>query len=341
MDLDTFLTTLYVHVDDWYKAEGAALVARRQAGRLRMSDSEVLTLAILEQWEAGTPWCSERGLVRYVQAHGRSWFPSMLKVSAYNWRVRQLCTALAALQRWFARRLGSASACYEIMDGFPLPVCSLSQVQRDKQHWLGQVSSRGHGGTQGGWFYGQRWWMSVTPQGAIGDWLVAAAHIGERWVLDTLLAVRSRVEPSNPPEDTHQPLALRPERPQGFIGGYFAAASTGSPQPILLDRGLNGQRWQDHWASAYGATTLSVPPKNTPEYQDWTRDDCKAVASHRQVVETVFSNLTTVLGAKHTRAHSLWGQYTRLAAKAAAFNFGLLLNRQLDRPPFSLATLIT
>ena len=32
MDLDTFLTTLYVLVDDWYQQEGASKMARRQAG---------------------------------------------------------------------------------------------------------------------------------------------------------------------------------------------------------------------------------------------------------------------------------------------------------------------
>jgi len=43
MDLDTFLTELYVLVDDWYKVE---VGERRHVGaRERMSDSEVMTVA--------------------------------------------------------------------------------------------------------------------------------------------------------------------------------------------------------------------------------------------------------------------------------------------------------
>ncbi len=41
MDLDTFLTTLYVLVDDCYQAEGARSVQQRKAGEQHMSDSEV------------------------------------------------------------------------------------------------------------------------------------------------------------------------------------------------------------------------------------------------------------------------------------------------------------
>ena len=46
MDLDTFLTELYVLVDDWYKGEyGAA--GRKHVGRQGvMSDSEVLTVGL-------------------------------------------------------------------------------------------------------------------------------------------------------------------------------------------------------------------------------------------------------------------------------------------------------
>ena len=47
MDLDTFLTTLYVLIDDWYKQ---AIAEQKPQGRggapEQMSDSEILTLAI-------------------------------------------------------------------------------------------------------------------------------------------------------------------------------------------------------------------------------------------------------------------------------------------------------
>ncbi len=59
MDLDTFLTTLYVVVDDWYKNEIGKRV--HVGARERMNDSEVLTVALAGQWRKGVPWTSERG----------------------------------------------------------------------------------------------------------------------------------------------------------------------------------------------------------------------------------------------------------------------------------------
>ena len=89
MDIDTFFTELYVLIDDWYKSE-PSLHLRKQAGATQhMSDSEVLTLMIAGQWRAGVTWRSERGLLRWVEAHGRGLFPTLLKRSAFNERGRQ------------------------------------------------------------------------------------------------------------------------------------------------------------------------------------------------------------------------------------------------------------
>jgi hypothetical protein len=340
MDLDTFLTQLYVQVDDWYKSEMAEQVKRPKAGTQKLTDSEVLTIALVGQWQVGVPWRSERGLVRYLQAHGRGWFPKMLERSAFNQRVRQLCMVLAALQRWIVTQIEEQNAAYEVEDGVPLPVCSVGQMQREKGHWLGQHSSLGHGGTGGGWFYGQRWWVSVNPSGLITGWLVGAAHLNERWLQSAFLSARAQHGFfTGPAPDTGQSYHHRPQLPAGFIGGFFAVGDAQS-EPYLTDRGLNGSRWQRHWWQTLQARVIAVPPSNVPEFQHWTRADCLWLAHHRQVIETVFALLTKVFGLKQVNAHSLWGQYTRLAAKAAAFNLALWFNRLLGRPPFAIETLI-
>lgn len=340
MDLDTFLTTLYVLVDDWYKAEGAARAQRRKAGEMQMSDSEVLTVALAGQWQVGVPWRSERGLVRYMRAHGRQWFPQMLERSAFNLRVRNLCTLMAALQRWLGKQLSSEGSLYEVGDGVPLPVCSLGQVAREpRRRWL-MGSSRGHGGNHGGWFFGQRWWVSVTADGAITGWLVAAAHINERWLLEALLSRRGGDgEVRAPLDDAHTARAQRATPPDGFIGGFFAAGAFSSV-PYIVDRGLNGGRWQRHWRAYSHASVIAIPPVHSADFQAWTPADCRWHASARQVIEGVFAIMEGVFGVKRVNAHSQWGQYTRLAAKAAAYNLALLLNQRLGRPLAAVATLI-
>jgi hypothetical protein len=48
MDLDSFLVSLYVLVDDWWQA-GHARAPRRPGRPALLTDSEVITLAILAQ----------------------------------------------------------------------------------------------------------------------------------------------------------------------------------------------------------------------------------------------------------------------------------------------------
>lgn len=339
MDLDTFLTTLYVLIDDWYKQAIAQHKAIKGGIQERMSDSEVLTVAIAGQWRKGVAWTSERSLVRYMQRHGRHWFPTMLNRSAFNRRVRRLCGVLAALQREVSCWLEEGSeAGYEIVDGLPLPVCTLANAVRQKQHWL-MHTSRGHGGNHGGWFFGQRWWVSVTPSGSITGWMVADAAINERWLLEAFVSVRAGDgELHGPLPARHTPPSERATPPLGFIGGAFAAGEW--HKTYLADRGLNGARWRDHWLAYYAATVIAVPPVNTSDFRLWTASDCRWLASHRQPIETAYAFLTEVFGIKQVNAHSQWGQYTRLAAKAAAYNLGLFLNRLLLRPLGALATLI-
>jgi hypothetical protein len=47
MDLDSFLVSLYVLVDDWWKASHPPNAPRKHGRPALLSESEVLTLAIL------------------------------------------------------------------------------------------------------------------------------------------------------------------------------------------------------------------------------------------------------------------------------------------------------
>ena len=65
--MDTFLTTLYVMVDDFGKASWPP--EPRPGPQAALSRSEVVTLAMFGQWQG---FGSERGFYRYVQRHLRA-----------------------------------------------------------------------------------------------------------------------------------------------------------------------------------------------------------------------------------------------------------------------------
>lgn len=338
MDLETFFTELYVIVDDCYKAQIAGSIHKHAGAEAQLSDSEVLTLAIAGQWRKGVPWDSERGLVRWVQAHGRGLFPQMLERSAFNARVRWLWGAFIQIQQIVGTWLSSRQDLYECVDSVPLPAFSYGQACREQGHWLWE-STLGYGGTTGEFYLGDQVLVSVTPSGAITGWLVGNANINERWLLSVFLSARTgQPQLSHPPRNPHDARSHELVPPVGHIG---ALAAVGFPQdrPYLADRGFNSSRWQRHWQH-YGATVLSIPPDNDSRRGAWSRQDCLWLASHRQIIDTTFAFLVETFGWHRLQAHSRWGQYTRLAAIFAAYQIGLWLNRSLGRPFHALATLL-
>jgi hypothetical protein len=68
MDLDSFLVSLYVQIEDWWKLNHTS--EQPKTGRpALLSDPEVITLAILSQWPR---FRSERDFWRFTWAHLRS-----------------------------------------------------------------------------------------------------------------------------------------------------------------------------------------------------------------------------------------------------------------------------
>jgi hypothetical protein len=336
MDLDTFITILYVFVDNWYNREGAALMQRHAGRELQMSDSEVLTVAIAGQWREGVPWRSERSLVRYMLTHGRQWFPGMLKRSGFNYRVRQLWAALVRLQQVVAQEMTDAKDLYEVVDCVPLPACSRAQASQAR-HWL-YWSRTGRGGTHGGWFFGEQLLMAVTSKGVITGWLLGDARTDDRWLLQAFLSQRAGKPELLAPARRPRNGQARQLHPPVSPCLPLTAVGVGNPRPYLADRGFNGARWQQHWRLHYAAEVITIPPDNAPDA--WAAPSKRWLKHHRQKIDTTFAFLTDVFGLARLQAHSCWGQITRLAAKCAAFNFAIWLNHRLARPLFAFATLL-
>ena len=77
LDTDTFLTTVYGLVDDRYREQFAAAKPVRPGPAPRLSDSAVLTLLLLAQWQADR---QERAFLRHAHQHWRGYFPALAGV---------------------------------------------------------------------------------------------------------------------------------------------------------------------------------------------------------------------------------------------------------------------
>src|SRR5215204_1211713 len=132
MDLDSFLVSLYVLVDDWWKLDHAS--EQPKTGRpALLSDPEVITLAILAQWPR---FRSERDFWRFAQVHLRSYFPTLCSQSQFNRRVRSLTLELRAFLHDLARTLAKSSA---VLDTTLIPAIVRARACR-KGLFAGQAS---------------------------------------------------------------------------------------------------------------------------------------------------------------------------------------------------------
>jgi hypothetical protein len=326
LDLETFLIALYVIVDDLYQRHIAPHMPPCGGPAAQMSDSEVLCLGLAAQWRSGVPWKSERGIMRYVRKHLSHLFPTVLTQSAFNRRVRRLWGAFILIQDAVAAQL--AQGAYDVLDGFPIPVAH--GARSFNPGWLADIARIGKGGNDR-YFYGVRMMMVINQNGVATGWALAAGNVQERWVAELLFSTRAGVPGVQGPLDaTGQKPKVTP--PAEWMASVPSGGAV-SHKPILSDCGFRGDDWLAHWATAYGVQVCPLPKAAPRAQRCW-------LSSARQVVETTFANLSETFGLKYPGAHSTWGLLMRVAAKVAAYNLGIMLNRLLGRPDFAFATLI-
>src|SRR5512147_576301 len=116
VDSDTFLTTLYVMIDDFCKSQLSP--EHRGGAPASLTPSEVLTLALFGQWQR---FPSERGFYRYAQRSLRRAFPTLPDRSQFNRLLRQQQAALVAFSVYWVHRLQAQSCAYEVLDTTAVP----------------------------------------------------------------------------------------------------------------------------------------------------------------------------------------------------------------------------
>jgi hypothetical protein len=338
IDVDTFLVTVYCEVDDVYQEQFAAQKPPRPGHQPEMSDSEVLTLAILTQWREHS---TERGMLAYARQHWRQAFPVLLSQSAFNRRVRDLASVLCALGPALAQRLASTlgpAPVYQVMDGVPIP---LMQRCRGERHRLfGQEAAVGRGGSDRSWYYGLRLLDVIDNRGVITGFVLGPATTEERWLAEALLCWRSDpTAPAPTAEDLDGVLSTSHMRggrvgPTGPIRSRYGAGRP-SRLPIISDRGFRGSSWERHWREDYGAQVITEEVYEALEDPTERQRAAAWLHRHRQRIETIHDLLDDVLHLARPGAHTLAGLLARIGAKVAALNLLISFNHAIEHPAFS------
>jgi hypothetical protein len=183
LDVDTFLTTLYVTVDDFCHSRAPKSKPGPEAS---LCASEVITLSIFARWSR---FNSERDFYRYADTELRDAFPTLPNRSQFNRLVRSCAQLIEAFALHLASLLTEAQKCpYQALDSSAMPV---RDAKRRGAGWLTGYDDIGWSNSLG-WDEGFSLLAAVDPSGVVTGLCFAAASTADQQLAETFFAVRAQ-----------------------------------------------------------------------------------------------------------------------------------------------------
>lgn len=307
IDLDTFLTTLYVMVDDFCQST-LAQEKRKPGPQAWLHRSEVITLALFGQW---VQFPSERAFYRYAEHHLRAAFPTLPDRSQFNRLMREHQEEITAFGLYLVQLLHAQECLYEVLD-------STAALTRDaKRRGAGWLPGQADIGWSNriGWYEGFHLLLCVNPMGVITGFGFGSASTHDQHLAATLFAVRQSPSPQ------------------------LLSAGLPAQGPYVADKGFAGERPRRRWREQC-QIDLVTPPHQSSKRVRWPKALRRWLASIRQIIETVNDKLLNTFRLARERPHDLTGFQARLAAKVSLHNFGIWFNLHLGRAPLAFAELL-
>ena len=305
VDVDTFLTTLYVMVDDFCHSQPPK---KRPGPQASLSRSEVLTLAVFARWSR---FNSERDFYRYADSKLRDAFPTLPDRSQFNRSVRSHANLIEAFVLHLVAVLQAPRCPYQALDSSAMPT---RDAKRRGHGWLAGQADIGWSNSIG-WYEGFSLLTATDPTGVITGFCFGSASTADQPLAETFFNIRAN------PNPRLKSVGL------AFMGAYVA------------DKGFEGEENHRRWSENYGADVIH-PPKRNSRKGSWSKRLRRWIAGIRQIVESVYEKLFNTFGLWRERPHELEGLRSRLTARVALHNFCIWLNDQLGRPRLAFADLL-
>lgn len=224
-DLNTLLTTLYVHLDDRILPALGFSRDHHPGRKPALNDVELLCL-LVAQHMLGI--ASDRKWIRYAQTHLLDMFPTLPQQSGWGKRVRQATGLLSAVITELARDSPSWTESIRLLDSTPVP-CGKSR-ETVKRSDLAGHAGYGYCASHSRYFWGLRLYLLCAPDGMPIVWGLANPKIGEREVTEALFR-----------HDNH---LIKP----GHV--------------IVADKGFSGHNFESFITNDLGATLIRPDRRN-------------------------------------------------------------------------------
>jgi hypothetical protein len=237
LDVDTFLTTLYVMVDDFCHSQPPK---KRPGPEASLSRSEVITLAVFARWSR---FNSERDFYRYADSKLRKAFPSLPDRSQFNRSVRSHANLIEAFVLHLVAVLRTPRGPYQALDSSAMPT---RDAKRRGHGWLAGQADIGWSNSIG-WYEGFSLLTATDPTGVITGFCLGSASTADQPLAETFFNVRANPNPR-----------LKSVGLAYVLGSYVA------------DKGFEGEENHRRWSESYGAHIIH-PPKRNSRKGSWSK----------------------------------------------------------------------
>jgi hypothetical protein len=181
VDVDTFLTILYVTVEDFCHSHPPK---KRPGPQASLSESEIITLAIFARWSR---FNSERDFYRYAEARLLSAFPTLPTRPQFNRLVRSCTGLIEQIVLHLATLLGARECPYEALDSSAMPT---RDCKRRGAGWLAGYADVSWSNSIG-WYEGFSLLTAVDPSGVVTGFCFGSASTADQRLAETFFAVRA------------------------------------------------------------------------------------------------------------------------------------------------------
>ncbi|MFP4229305.1 MAG: IS982 family transposase [Salinivenus sp.] len=299
---------IYCLIDDLYPEAAPDWVRfRNGTDRMDMTDSEIITLSIMQEGQSND---SELSFHRVVQKDYLHLFPDLICRSRYHRRRKALMGVQSEMLRLLMNRL-RLLAVWLALDSAPITTAESPRWKSAQMSiWAAEA---GFSPSKRQFFLGFRLHLLVSNTGAICDFVLSPANVPERQVAEHLLAVEAAWQ----------------ARQSAFLS---------ETRPVLADNGYCG----DWLAGLFGKHGGALWYALRRSKEAASEEEAALRAWHRGLrarIESVFASLDDQFQIEETRARSVWGVMTRVVAKLLAYMVGFVVNEALGRPGTALKSL--
>jgi hypothetical protein len=182
LSLEDMFLLLYCLLDDLYQEHvPPAVRLRSQHGRIQFSDSEVLTLSLMQEALSND---SERSFHRFVRKNYLHLFPHLVTRDRYHRRRKALWAVQAHLLSVLSRRLAKEVR-WLVVDSAPIETAKFARSQSGRRSI--PEAEYGYIPAEKRVFFGLRLHLVISDQGAVVGFALTPANGSERDAAEGLL----------------------------------------------------------------------------------------------------------------------------------------------------------